>query len=312
MRIIFSIVFLLVVLAINISAVRFGSFNLQQYGPKKSANETLTDLVAKILNDFDVAVIQEITDAAIKAPYVLFDALNKISKSKPYTMTLSERVGRTSTKEQYIFFNRESTSGVKLIDYYLYNDVQDYFERPPFIGTFEVTKPGSSGVRYFTIMDVHLRPDSAYQELLDMRRVIHDFILKNPRYFTDTSTSLSQALAANVIGATSTNKPNLKTNHPILIMGDFNADCTYISLTRQGTLRSIDFADFTWVINNEVKTNTRQTCTYDRIFINGDKFVKAIVPRSNTTVDFPQRFGMTMEQALGISDHLPIKFDINF
>jgi hypothetical protein len=109
-----------------------------------------------------------------------------------------------------------------------------------FIGTFEVTNKGSSGVEYFTIMDVHLRPDSAYQELLDMRYVIRDFIVKNPRYFTETSNSLAQALAQNVIVATASNKPSLKTNHPILIMGDLNADCSYISLTRQQTLRLVN------------------------------------------------------------------------
>ena len=179
-------------------------------------------------------------------------------------------------------------------------------------------------------MDVHLRPDSAYQELIDMRRVIRDFIIKYPRYFTDASTSMSQALAQNVIDATDSKKPSLKSNHPILIIGDLNADCSYISAKRQETLRyveinlifvciykeifcrSINFVDFTWMINNEVKTNTRRTCTYDRILINGDKFVKAIVSRSNTTVDFQSRFGMTLDQALGVSDHFPVKFDINW
>lgn len=75
---------------------------------------------------------------------------------------------------------------------------------------------------------------------------------------------------------------------------------------------SIDYADFEWIITNEVKTNTKQTCTYDRILINGDKFIKAIVPRSNTTVNYQQRFSMTVDQALDISDHFPVKFDINW
>ncbi len=131
MRVVGSIVFLIFVLDLSITAVRIGSFNLHQYGAKKSANATLTDLVAKIINDFDVAIIQEITDVTLKAPYVLYEALNKLSTSKPYSMVLSDRVGRSASKEQYIFFNRESTSGVKLISYYLYNDAEDYFERPP-------------------------------------------------------------------------------------------------------------------------------------------------------------------------------------
>jgi len=131
MRVVSSIVFLVFVVDIYVSAVRIGSFNLKQYGSTKAGNATLTNIVATIINDFDLAVIQEITDVSLQAPYVLYEALNKVSKSKPYTMTLSERVGRSSSKEQYIFFNRESTSGVKLINYYLYVDNEDYFERPP-------------------------------------------------------------------------------------------------------------------------------------------------------------------------------------
>ncbi len=131
MRVITSIIFLIFVFNASISGVRIGSFNLKQYGSKKAGNATLTDVVAQILNDFDLGVLQEITDVTQKAPYVLYEALNKVSKSNPYSMVLSERAGRTSSKEQYIFFNRESTSGVKLVNYYLYDDSEDYFERPP-------------------------------------------------------------------------------------------------------------------------------------------------------------------------------------
>lgn len=115
-----------------INAVRIGSFNLHQYGSKKSANATITNWVAELLNDFDLAIVQEISDVSLKAPYVLFDALNAKSPDAPYTMTLSERVGRSTTKEQYIFFNRESTSGLEVVKAYIYDDSQfDYFERPP-------------------------------------------------------------------------------------------------------------------------------------------------------------------------------------
>jgi len=312
MQFVSSVLYLAIVLAAYASAVRIGSFNLHQYGGKKAGNATSTKIVAEIISDFDLAIIQEISDVSLNAPYVLFDALNKVSAA-PYTMALSPRVGRSTTKEQFIIFNRESTSGVTLVSASIYDDSKhDYFERPPYIVTYKVKKPGKSGVKLFTIMDVHLRPDKAYQELLSMRHVIEDFIAENPMYFSQTSTSHAEALAQNVVNATINNKPSLKTNHPIMIAGDFNADCNYISLTRQKLLRTINFVDFTWVINNEVKTNTRQTCTYDRIFINGQNFVDAIVPNSNTTVDFEKIYGMTREEALGVSDHIPIKFDINW
>jgi hypothetical protein len=311
MQSIFNILFIAIAIGTYTSAVRIGSFNLHQYGAKKAANATLTNVIAEIISDFDLAIIQEISDVSLKAPYVLFDALNQISVD-PYTMYLSERAGRSATKEQFIFFNREVTSGIENVETYMFDDVDDIFERPPFIGTFKVKKPGKSGVKLFTIMDVHLRPDDAYTELLAMRQVIKDFIIKHPQYFDQTSKSLNEALAQNVIDATPTNKPSLKTSHPILIVGDYNADCTYISATRQELLRTINYVDFNWVITNEVKTNTRQTCTYDRILINGDNFVNAIVAKSNTTVNYQETFGMTLTQALGVSDHFPVKFDINW
>jgi len=130
MQSILNLLILAIALGTYASAVRIGSFNLHQYGPKKSANATLTDVVAGIINDFDIAIIQEISDASLKAPIVLHEALNKIS-SNPYTMALSPRLGRSATKEQYIFFNREATSGVEIIESYTYADAADYFEREP-------------------------------------------------------------------------------------------------------------------------------------------------------------------------------------
>lgn len=86
-------------------------------------------------------------------------------------------------------------------------------------------------------MNVHLRPSAAYHETLDMRHVIEDFIAKHPQYFDQTATSYAKALEQNVVDATTDNLPSLSTKHPILIVGDFNADCAYISTTRQNLLR---------------------------------------------------------------------------
>jgi len=295
-----------------VSAVRIGSFNLHQYGSKKAANPELTKTVAKIINDFDLACIQEITDVTLKAPYVLLDALNQVS-STPYTMALSPRVGDSTTKEQYVFYNREATSGVQFVGSYVYDDAgHDYFERAPYVATYKVKKPGKSGVKLFSVMNVHLRPDEAYVETCNLRYVLEDFIAKHPQYFDETATSYAEALLENVENPTVNNKPSLETNHPIIILGDFNADCSYISLKRQELLRTINFVDFTWVINNQVKTNTRQTCTYDRILINGQKFVNAIVKGSNTTVYFDKELGMTLEEALDVSDHMPVKIDVKW
>ena len=72
-----------------------------------------------------------------------------------------------------------------------------------------------------------------------MRYIIKDFIIKNPQYFDQTSTLWNDALEQNVINATSDNKPSLETEHPILIIGDLNADCSYMSNKRQNLLRFV-------------------------------------------------------------------------
>ena len=120
-------------------------------------------------------------------------------------MNISERIGRSFIKEQYIFFNRPTASGVEL----------------------------------FTIMNVHLKPKKAFVQLLAMRYVIEDFILSHPQYFNIASSSLTEALDQNVINATVENKPSLKTEHPILIVGDFNADCDTMSVKRQELIRLV-------------------------------------------------------------------------
>jgi len=291
----------------SLFAIRIGSFNLHQYGKAKAGNKTTTNYIASIINTFDLAIIQEISDVSLSAPFVLLDAINAIAAPKTYTMSLSERLGDSNTKEQYAFINRESTSGVQLVSAYVFHDTADYYERPPYVATYKVKSRKQSGVDYFTIINMHLRPDDAYLEMTHLRKVIDEFIKKNPQYFTGIN-----AVQQNVVEPTATNKPHLKTKHPIILVGDMNADCTYISAKKQQDLRNIHFADFTWMINNEVKTNTRQSCTYDRILINGDNFVKAIVPKSNSTMRYDQIFNMSLTQALAISDHFPVQFDINW
>ncbi len=130
MQIISNILILAIALGTYASAVRIGSFNLHQYGAKKAANAALTDVTAGIISDFDIAVIQEISDVSLKAPGVLHEALNRISSS-PYTMDISPRLGNSATKEQYIFFNREATSGVEIVESYTYEDPNNDFEREP-------------------------------------------------------------------------------------------------------------------------------------------------------------------------------------
>ena len=50
-----------------------------------------------------------------------------------------------------------------------------------------------------------------------------------------------------------------------MILGDLNADCTYVSQTNYRTLDLVINTTFTWWIGNEVDTTTGNSdCSYDR------------------------------------------------
>lgn len=51
-----------------------------------------------------------------------------------------------------------------------------------------------------------------------------------------------------------------------MILGDLNADCSYLSQTRYNTLDLVLNTSFTWWIANDIDTTTGTTdCAYDRL-----------------------------------------------
>lgn len=51
-----------------------------------------------------------------------------------------------------------------------------------------------------------------------------------------------------------------------MILGDLNADCSYLSQTRYNTLDLVLNTSFTWWIGNDIDTTTGASeCAYDRL-----------------------------------------------
>ena len=55
----------------------------------------------------------------------------------------------------------------------------------------------------------------------------------------------------------------LRTNNGILL-GDFNADCQYLSNARYRQLRLVTDSRFTWLLDNDTTTGNT-VCAYDRL-----------------------------------------------
>ena len=145
---------------------------------------------------------------------------------------MSERLGRTTSKEQYAYiYDNQTVEPTDTPHTYPEPNGTDPFHREPYIASFKALN-GNFDV---TLIAIHTDPDEATEEI----NVLDDVV----RYAQST--------------------------HPdeqdFIVMGDLNADCSYFDEGSDSTMSS---GDYFWCINNSVDTTTKSTvCTYDRIVL---------------------------------------------
>ncbi|CAI9534989.1 unnamed protein product [Staurois parvus] len=95
----------------------------------------------------------------------------------------------------------------------------------------------------------------------------------------------------------------------LVIMGDFNAGCSYLSKKKRRSLRLYSDPKFHWLIGDEVDTTVREStkCPYDRIVVYGEELANLV--NSAGIYNFTKELGLTEVEALKISDHYPVEAD---
>lgn len=95
-------------------------------------------------------------------------------------------------------------------------------------------------------------------------------------------------------------------------MGDFNAGCSYVPQKQWKNIRLRTHSEFVWLIGDKNDTTVKEStsCPYDRIVVRGQKLIDAVVPHSANIFDFQDNFQLSEEQALGVSDHFPVEFEL--
>ncbi|KAF7462901.1 Hypothetical predicted protein [Marmota monax] len=97
----------------------------------------------------------------------------------------------------------------------------------------------------------------------------------------------------------------------VILLGDFNADCTSLPKKRLSQLLLRTEAGFHWVIPDGEDTTVRASthCTYDRIVLHGEGCQSLL--QAAAAFNFPKSFHLTEEEALSISDHYPVEVELN-
>ncbi|XP_053173919.1 deoxyribonuclease I-like 1-like [Scomber japonicus] len=276
----------LCVLNVTLS-LKICAFNVQSFGESKANNKKVMGILQKILSRCDLCLIQEVRDSKGEAIRTLVKDLNRymlfFDKSNSYSYVESVRLGRKTYKEQYVYIYRNNVLKVK--EQYQYPKLEthgtnetDVFSREPFIIRFHSP---TTLVKDFVLIGQHTCPKTAMKEMDELYTVFREIYKK------------------------------WKTDN-VMILGDLNADCNYVTIKGWKAVRLRSDPKFRWLIGDEQDTTVREKthCAYDRIIVHGREIISSIVPGSAQPFNFKESFHLTEEEALEVSDHFPVEVDL--
>jgi endonuclease/exonuclease/phosphatase family metal-dependent hydrolase len=257
--------------------ITIGSFNVQIFGKSKMEKPGVPEILTKIFRRYDVALIQEIRDSSNTYVYLLLDMINNCTNCPQYNLTLSERLGRTTSKEQYGFFYKRDK--LEIINTDQFNVTLDYFERPNYSVEFKLKEIANES---FFLSANHISPSKAPEEI-DLLVEVYDSLIKKFQ------------------------------QKKILFLGDFNAGCTYVANKDWANIRLRNQTNrFRWYIGDNANTNLGATpCPYDR-FVGNFEFDKIHLNGSENIFNFDIAFNMTLDEAKIVSDHFPIEMKVQY
>lgn len=252
-----------------------GAFNIKTFGDTKASNATLMDLITQIVHRYDIILIQEVRDSDLSATNKLMARVNNEASKFTYKHIVSEPLGRSTYKERYLFLYRAES--VSVVDSYLFDDGSeanrdDTFNREPFVVLFS----SNTGKTRFALIPQHTSPDFALQEVDALYDVVTDV------------------------------RCRWNINN-ILLLGDFNSDCNYVTSSEWSQIRLYTDKSFHWLIPNEADTTVSSTnCAYDRIVVT-DSAKELVVPGTAKVYNFQEELNLPYKMALAVSDHFPVE-----
>jgi deoxyribonuclease-1-like protein len=252
--------------ALDVEEITVAAFNIQVFGKAKRSKPDVMEVLVDVAQEFDVFVVQEVRDSSEKTADIFLEELNADSELT-YAMYEGPRLGRSSSKEQYVLYYVPAL--VELRSAYTFPDDDDVFEREPLVATL------SSGNFDFTIIVCHVKPDDAESELHALEDVVSVVLEADP------------------------------TEEDIILMGDFNADGDYLDEDELPLIFSPD--EYHILITNDLDTMTTSDNTYDRMIVMDGTFDNEYVLDSAAVYRFDSEFGLADgEFVQAVSDHYPV------
>ena len=185
---------------------------------------------------------------------------------RAYDKVIGPRLGRSSSTEQYAFLYDTAAIDVNPRMIYTVNDPDDLLHREPLVAMFRVRGPPPQQAFTFVLVNMHTDPDETETELDALGQVYQ--VVRHASGGEDD----------------------------IILLGDLNVDDRHLGqLGRLDGIRPIV---------RGVYTNTRQAALYDNMLLHQPS--TAEFSGSWGVYNIEQIHKLTRDQALQVSDHLPI------
>jgi endonuclease/exonuclease/phosphatase family metal-dependent hydrolase len=183
-----------------------------------------------------------------------------------YDYVIGPRLGRSNSKEQYAFLFDTAAVEVNRNGIYTVHDPEDLLHREPMVAMFRTRGPPPQEAFTFVLVNIHTDPDETNEELDALGQVYR---------------AVRQAA---------------RGEDDIIVLGDLNVDDRHL-----GQLGQIPGVR---PIVTGVFTNTRQNKLYDNIVVHAPS--SAEFTGRWGVYDVQRLHNLTMDQALQVSDHLPV------
>jgi len=267
------------------SVIRIATFNIQVFGTSKEKNVNVMRTLAAIVQNFDVVAIQEIRT---KDDFLIDNFLRNYvnATGRRYSRIVGPRLGRSVSKEQYVYLFDTNTIQVNPQLIYTVNDEQsDLLHREPLVTMF-ATRTQSPFT--FILVNTHTDPDETDQELDALAQVL-DVVRRAGPGEDDVI----------LLGDLNTNVPVSASQ----LTSQFGFANNQRQLTPQD-LRGLGRISGIYPVIRDQPTNTRRSRLHDNILIN--RLTTTEFTGRAGVFDMERQYGLTREQALMVSDHLPV------
>jgi len=246
------------------SAIRIASFNIQVLGTSKAQKPDVMSILATVVRGFDVVAIQELRT---KDPSVMESLLALVNnQGGTYRYVVGPRLGRSSSKEQYVFVYDSARLELDPRSVLTLDDPKDLLHREPLIAHFQTRPPNGQTPFSFILVNIHTDPDETDTEL----DALGDVFL--------------------------TVKANPWREDDVILLGDLNV--SYQKLGKLGQIPNIAYT-----VRGEA-TNTRGSKSYDNIVF--DREHTQEFTGSSGILRLQEHFGLSTDRAIDVSDHQPI------